>query len=128
MVFQPQTSEKCHSSEKLCQAASRKQQGGPMKFSQHTKTFIIVLFFFSLGISPVSNAAGKLLPPQKVINDTSNKLKEKLQDESFANDRKKVSQFIDKEIFTYVDFYRMLMGNPCAWRIFTYSNNECFNY
>ena len=78
-----------------------------MKFNQHTKTFIIVLFFLTLGISPVSNAAGKLLAPQKVIESTSNKLKAKLQDESFANNRQKVTQFIDKEIFTYVDFYRM---------------------
>lgn len=65
-----------------------------------------MLLLVSSFSSPVFSA-GNLLPPQLVIEDTSNLLKEKLRDPSFANDPKKINAFIDREIFRLVDFYRM---------------------
>ena len=79
-----------------------------MKLKQQTKPFaFFILLFITLGLSPISQAAGKLLPPQQVIDNTSNRLKAKLQRPDFANNQEKIHQFIDQEIFKQIDFYRM---------------------
>jgi len=69
--------------------------------------FLLMFFCLTLGVPLTSQAASQLLPPQRVIENTSNKLKAKLQDPEFANNPKKINSFIDKEIFKKIDFYRM---------------------
>jgi phospholipid transport system substrate-binding protein len=76
-----------------------KQESGSIYFA--------MMFFMLIGLSSTAIAASNLLPPQKVIDNTSSKLKAKLNDPNFAGNQQKLNQYIDKEIFKQIDFYRM---------------------
>ena len=52
-------------------------------------------------------AADELLPPQKVIEEASDKLKDRLQDKSFVSDFARVNVYVDEVIDPHVDFDRM---------------------
>ena len=73
-----------------------------MKFKQFT-IFGLCLFFMTL--LPVSGAYSQdLLPPQQAIQDASDKLKLRLQDQSFKNDFSKIAKFVDEVINPHTDF------------------------
>lgn len=62
------------------------------------------LLLFS-GFSYAQNSS--LLPAQQVIEQTSNVLLEALKDKTLANDKVRVREFVDKNIFPQVDIIRM---------------------
>ncbi|WP_374088274.1 phospholipid-binding protein MlaC [Methylomicrobium lacus] len=73
-----------------------------MKFKQFT-IFGLCLFFMTL--LPVSGAYSQdLLPPQQAIQDASDKLKLRLQDQAFKNDFAKIAQFVNEVIYPHTDF------------------------
>lgn len=73
-----------------------------MKFKQFT-LFGLCLFFMAL--LPVSGAYSQdLLPPQQAIQDASDKLQHRLQDQSFKNDFAKITQFVNEVIYPHTDF------------------------
>jgi phospholipid transport system substrate-binding protein len=66
---------------------------------------VICLFFVLLGfLSVTSVQASDLLPPQLAIQDASDKLQQKLQDESFSQNFAQVAQFVDQTIYPHTDF------------------------
>jgi phospholipid transport system substrate-binding protein len=73
-----------------------------MNFKQFS-LFGLCLFFMAL--LPVSGAYSQdLLPPQQAIQDASDKLKLRLQDQSFKNDFAKITQFVNEVILPHTDF------------------------
>ena len=68
--------------------------------------FLFALFIF--GLISVSNVlAADLSAPQLAIEDASNQLKDKLQDESFTKDFAKITVFVEDVINPHVDFNRI---------------------
>lgn len=73
-----------------------------MKFKQFA-LFGLCLFFMAL--LPVSSAFSQdLLPPQQTIQDASEKLKQRLQDQTFKQDFAKITQFVNEVIYPHTDF------------------------
>ena len=61
-----------------------------------------------LGLFPVSKGvAADLVAPQIAIENASNELKEKLQDETFTQDFAKINVFVEQTINPHVDFNRI---------------------
>ena len=79
-----------------------------MKTNYVKKLFIFVISGFVFGLLPVSKAiAADLLAPQIAIQKASNKLKERLQDESFTKDFAEINLFVEEVINPHVDFNRI---------------------
>jgi phospholipid transport system substrate-binding protein len=79
-----------------------------MRIKHFNKLFFMAVFGFLFGLLPVSNAvAANLTAPQESIKAASNSLKEKLQDETFAGDFKKINVFVLEVINPMVDFNRV---------------------
>lgn len=79
-----------------------------MKTKCINRLFLFAVVAFLLGFVPVSKAmAADLKAPQIAIENASNKLKEKLQDGSFASDFTKITVFVDQVINPHVDFNRI---------------------
>lgn len=68
-----------------------------------TKQLGIILVILSVLSLSTANAAD-LLPPQMAIQDTSNKLQQRLQDKSFIQNFAQVAQFVDQTIYPHTDF------------------------
>ncbi len=65
------------------------------------------LVIFGLFVSVFSSAnvlAADFAEPQAVIEDTSNKLKQRLQDPAFSQDFRKLNDFVHEVIYPHVDF------------------------
>ncbi len=80
-------------------------------------TQFFLFAFLALFLSMVSANAGGLAEPQLAIENASNKLKEKLQDESFTKDFKQITVFVESVIYPHVDFNRisaLVLGK--SWR------------
>ncbi len=69
--------------------------------------FYFVAFSLFLGFSTVLTANASLAPPQKIIHDLSEKLKQKLKEPDFAQDPNRVAEYIKQELFPHVDAFRM---------------------
>ena len=71
-----------------------------------TKQFkILGLFFILFGFFAFTQAkSADLLPPQQAIQDTSNKLQQRLQDKSFSQNFLQVTQYVDQLIYPHTDF------------------------
>lgn len=67
----------------------------------------ITLGFFLLISFSASAATEKLLPPQLVIENTSQALLGKLKDPDFASNKTEIRSFVDSSIFPNVDTIRM---------------------
>ena len=79
-----------------------------MKTNYVKKLFVFVIFGLVFGLLPVAKAvAVDLLAPQIAIETASNKLKERLQDESFTKDFAQINLFVDEVINPHVDFNRI---------------------
>ncbi|MEC4747990.1 ABC transporter substrate-binding protein [Methylomicrobium sp. Wu6] len=73
-----------------------------MNFKQFS---LFGLCLFLMALLPVSGAYSQdLLPPQQAIQDASDKLKNRLQDQSFKNDFAKITQFVNEVILPHTDF------------------------
>ena len=69
---------------------------------------VIGLFIILLNLLTVSFAnAADLLPPQKAIQEASDKLQQRLQDKSFIQDFAQVAQFVDQTINPHTDFNKI---------------------
>ncbi len=72
------------------------------------KHFYFNAGFFILLMAPLAHLqAAQLEEPQMVIESTSNKLKEKLKDENFKKDFRKINAFVEATITPHVDFNRI---------------------
>ncbi|MBL1265169.1 MlaC/ttg2D family ABC transporter substrate-binding protein [Methylomicrobium sp. RS1] len=98
-----------------------------MKFKQIT-LFGLCLFF--MAFLPVSSAYSQdLLPPQQAIQDASDKLKQRLQDNSFKNDFAKITQFVNEVIYPHTDFDKisaLVLGK--IWKTATPEERERFKH
>ncbi|KAF3981166.1 MAG: ABC transporter substrate-binding protein [Methylococcales symbiont of Hymedesmia sp. n. MRB-2018] len=79
-----------------------------MKNKDIKKLFLFSILMFVSTFALVSNVtAAELVAPQVAIETASNKVKEKLQDETFIHDFQQVNAFVDKVINPHVDFKRI---------------------
>jgi phospholipid transport system substrate-binding protein len=80
-----------------------------MKSNKVKKLFLFALTGILFGFIPVSEAIATddLAAPQVAIEATSNKLKEKLKDESFLKDFSQVNVFVEDVIKPHMDFGRI---------------------
>jgi phospholipid transport system substrate-binding protein len=71
-----------------------------------TKQFnVFSLLFIVLGFLTITQAkSADLTPPQQAIQDTSNKLQQRLQDKSFSQNFLQVTQYVDQLIDPHTDF------------------------
>ncbi len=79
-----------------------------MKTNYVKKLLIFLVSGFVFGLLPVSKAiSADLMAPQIAIENTSNKLKERLQDESFSTDFAQINLFVEEVINPHIDFNRI---------------------
>lgn len=58
-----------------------------------------------ISVAVVSNVcAADLVVPQKIIEDTSNQLKSRMQDPDFTKDFRKINEFVNTVIYPHADF------------------------
>ncbi len=76
-----------------------------MKINRYAQTIFFIYLGLFLNIASANSA--DLAPPQLIIQNASVKLKEKLQDETFAQDFKKINGFVKDVIDPHVDFNRI---------------------
>ncbi|MEY4719017.1 MAG: hypothetical protein RL563_1635 [Pseudomonadota bacterium] len=58
-----------------------------------------------ISVAVVSNVgAADLVVPQKIIEDTSNQLKSRMQDPGFTKDFRKINEFVNTVIYPHADF------------------------
>lgn len=90
--------------------------------------FGLCLFFMAL--LPVSSAYSQdLLPPQRAIQDASDKLKQRLLDNSFKNDFAKIAQYVNEVIYPHTDFEKisaLVLGK--IWKTATPDERERFKH
>jgi phospholipid transport system substrate-binding protein len=73
-----------------------------MKIKQYkVLSFLVVLLSF---MSVPGAKAADLLPPQKAIQEASDKLQQRLQDKAFSQNFAQVAQFVDQTIYPHTDF------------------------
>jgi phospholipid transport system substrate-binding protein len=96
-----------------------------MKFKQVT---IFGLCLFLMALLPVSKAYSQdLLPPQLAIQEASDKLHQRLQDNSFTKDFLKITQFVNEVIYPHTDFDKisaLVLGK--VWKTATPEERERF--
>jgi len=79
-----------------------------MKQLQLKQLFLLAFLGLLIGLAPVTNAnSADLSEPQIAIENASNKLKEKLQDETFTQDFSKINLFVEDVIEPHMDFGRI---------------------
>lgn len=93
------------------------------------KRFIpFVFFLILLGLLPVSGAySSDLLPPQQAIQNASEQLQKKLQDDSFTKDFKQITTFVNEVIYPHTDFDRisaLVLGK--TWKAASVDERERF--
>ncbi len=76
-----------------------------MRINYYTQ--FALFFLLTMGMSLALANAKDLAPPQLAIQNASNKLKDRLQDESFTKDFKQINQFVEDVIEPHVDFNRI---------------------
>lgn len=90
--------------------------------------FLLSLLLLIINLSVTFNASAETLAaPQVGIQESSEKLRLKLQDKSFIHDFPRVKEFVQQNIYPYVDFSRMsalVLGHN--WKEATAENRERF--
>lgn len=67
----------------------------------------ILFLFFAVYASLLANAnvlAADLIEPQKIIEDSSNQLKTRMQDPGFTKDFRKINEFVHSVLYPHADF------------------------
>lgn len=69
-------------------------------------TFTLFLFFaiYATAIANVNALAADLSEPQKIIEDSSNQFKARIQDPEFSRDFRKINEFVRSAFYPHVDF------------------------
>lgn len=79
-----------------------------MKTQYFNKLFLFAVCAVLFGLIPASKAvAADLVGPQIAIENASNQLKQKFQDENFVNDFNQINVFVEQVINPHVDFNRI---------------------
>jgi phospholipid transport system substrate-binding protein len=66
---------------------------------------VLTLFILLMSLLSATGAkAADLLPPQRAIQEASDKLQQKLQDKAFRQNFAKVADFVDQTIYPHTDF------------------------
>lgn len=101
-----------------------------MKTNAHTSLQPVYFLIFSLLLGFASPSfASDLSAPQQIIEELSNKLKDKLKDPSFGKDPQQVTEFVEQEVFPHVDAFRMsalVLGKH--WRTATKEQKKKFTH
>lgn len=88
------------------------------------------LFVVLIGLMPVSRAMSEnLLLPQLAIQNASEQLQRRLQDNSFSKDFKKITEFVNEVIYPHTDFDRisaLVLGK--LWKTATNEEKERFKH
>jgi phospholipid transport system substrate-binding protein len=90
-----------------------------MKTKQYVGLLVVLLGLLSFS----GVGASDLLPPQRAIQEASDKLQQKLQDRGFSENFAQVAQFVDQTIYPHTDFDKiseLVLGK--LWK--TASGNE----
>ena len=81
-----------------------------MKHNNTPRWFLLSILILSMTYLPFARAtAENLLPPQLVIKNASDQLKQNLQDETFTKDFAKITAYVETVIYPSVDFNRISM-------------------
>jgi phospholipid transport system substrate-binding protein len=98
-----------------------------MKFNQVTLCGLCLIFITLL---PISSAYSQnMLSPQKTIQDASDKLHKRLQDQSSKKDFAKITQFVNEVIYPHTDFDKitqLVLGE--IWKTATLDDRERFKH
>ncbi len=76
-----------------------------MRIKQFPQYFLLLVLGLVFNVSSVM--AADLVAPQMAIENASNRLKEKLQDDSFTKDFQQITVFVEDVIYPHVDFNRI---------------------
>ncbi len=79
-----------------------------MKIKSYTHFLFFVFSIVFLTVN--SSQAQALAEPQKIIEDASKKLKQRIQDKTFTQDFKKITEFVDDVIYPHMDFEKISRG------------------
>ena len=72
---------------------------------RHIKIVLILLFGFFANVWTMTDAAAAdLIEPERVIEDTSNELKVRMQEPGFTKDFRKITEFVHSVIYPHADF------------------------
>lgn len=66
--------------------------------------FILMAIWVATALGWSAGAAAEMGEPQKIIEDASNKLKQRMQEPGFTQDFKKITVFVHDVIYPHVDF------------------------
>jgi phospholipid transport system substrate-binding protein len=93
------------------------------------KNIAMVLWFgwFSIFLAITNVSASELMGPRKIIEDASNQIKARMQDQAFTQDFKHVTEFVDSAINPLADFDRissLVLGK--FWKTATPAEQDSF--
>lgn len=73
---------------------------------RHYLKFVLVLIFsfFTTALASVDALAAELIEPQKIIEDSTNQLKLRMQEPGFTQDFSKINEFVHSVIYPHADF------------------------
>lgn len=68
--------------------------------------FVLFLFFavYAALLANVNALAADLIEPQRIIEDSSNQLKARMQDPGFTKDFRKINEFVHSVLYPHADF------------------------
>ena len=101
-----------------------------MKTNTQASLQLVYFLVFSLLLGFASpSSARDLSAPQQIIEEISNKLKNKLKEPGFGKNPELVTEFVEREVFPHVDAFRMsalVLGKH--WRTATKEQKKKFTY
>ncbi len=95
--------------------------------TQYTKVFFILVFGFLVSLITANARAAELIEAQKVIEDASSQLKQRMQDPGFTKDFRKITEFVHSVIYPHADFdliSSLVLGK--LWKDASTSEKEAF--
>ena len=72
--------------------------------NRYVKVLVVLIFSFFMSALSVNVNAADLLEPEKVIEDASIQLKQRMQDPSFTKDFRKITEFVHTVLYPRADF------------------------
>lgn len=71
----------------------------------HLKFVLVLIFsFYTTALASVTVFAADLIEPQKIIEDSTNQLKLRMQEPGFTQDFSKINEFVHSVIYPHADF------------------------
>lgn len=97
-----------------------------MKYS--LKFLLVLMFsFYATALTTVDAWAGDLIEPQRIIEESSNQLKVRMQEPGFTQDFRKINEFVHSVIYPHADFdliSSLVLGK--LWKEASPSQKESF--